>query len=107
MLVGGPDAPPSLLDGSGLPLGLAAQATYPSRHAALPAGASLVLVSDGLLETRAGGGPMLDDAALSAAACRAAREPSAAGIVNAMLQDFNLRVGGPPQDDLSVVCVRC
>ncbi len=106
MLLAGGDAPPAPLDGTGLPLGLMASATYPSRHAALPRGASLVLVSDGLLEAHDRGGAMLGMAAFTASASRAARAASATGVVEAVMADFNQSVCKSPEDDLTVVCIR-
>jgi sigma-B regulation protein RsbU (phosphoserine phosphatase) len=106
VLVGGADAPPALLDGSGLPLGLMRSAAYPSRQASLPRGASRALVSDALMEARDCSGAMLDTAGFTASACRAARAPTAAGIVDALVSDFNQRVCHSPEDDLTVVCVR-
>ncbi len=95
----------SLLDGSGLPLGLLPSATYPSRHASLPPGSSLFLVSDGLLEMRGHDGAMLGSAGVSAAACRAVPEPGAGRIVAALVEDLIRRAAAPPQDDLTVICL--
>jgi sigma-B regulation protein RsbU (phosphoserine phosphatase) len=106
VLVGGIDEPPCLLDGSGLPLGLMRSASYPSRHASLPYGSSLFLVSDGVLETRDRDGAMLDAAGFGAVACRTAREGDAARVVAAVVDDFARRVAAPPEDDLTVVCLR-
>jgi serine phosphatase RsbU (regulator of sigma subunit) len=83
-----------------------ARATYPSRQAALPPGASLVLVSDPLMEARDCSGAMLDIEGFTAGACRAARAPTATGIAEALVSDFNQCVCHSPIDDLTVVCVR-
>lgn len=106
-LLGGGDEAPCLLDGSGLPLGLMKSASYPNRHASLPPGSSLFLVSDGLLETRDRSGAILDAAGFAAMARRAARAADASSIVNAVIDDFARRVAGPPEDDLTLVCLRC
>jgi sigma-B regulation protein RsbU (phosphoserine phosphatase) len=106
VLVEAADAAPALLDGSGLPLGLMRSATYPSRQASLPHGAALILVSDALMEARDCSGAMLDIEGFTASACRAAGAPTAAGIVEALVSDFNQRVCHSPIDDLTVVCIR-
>jgi len=59
-----------------------------------------------LMEARDCSGAMLDTAGFTASACRAARAPTAAGIVDALVSDFNQRVCHSQEDDLTVVCVR-
>jgi hypothetical protein len=49
---------------------------------------------------------MLDPAGFTASACRAARASTAAGIVDALVADFNQRAYHSPEDDLMVVCIR-
>jgi hypothetical protein len=51
-------------------------------------------------------GTMLGTDGFTVSACRAARATTAAGIVDALVSDFNQRVCHSPEDDLTVVSVR-
>ncbi|HVJ54534.1 MAG TPA: fused response regulator/phosphatase [Aliidongia sp.] len=98
--------PSRLLDGSGLPLGITDGARYPCRHAALPSGSSLFLVSDALLETRGADGTARGEAGFVALAERSAHETGAAGAIAAIARDFEQCLSGPAEDDLTAVCMR-
>ncbi len=89
--------------GRGLPLGIQAGRTYPTRSLKLPPGAMFALFSDGLVEgldplDRAQGQGVFEEVLAAAAAWE---EP--AGAVTSLLGE---RLGWSPEDDLTLVCVR-
>ncbi len=106
VLAGGSGSSASLLDGRGLPLGIAEDMDYPQRLAALPPGASILLVSDGLLNQGSAPGAGYSDEELCALAERCVREPTASAATSAVLDDFARTQRAAVADDLTVVCLR-
>lgn len=91
------------LDASGLPLGIRADASYQDRRIAFPAGASLLLYSDALVETPDRAGATLDPARLKAMVSRCHRENGLP--LAALLSQFG-RDRAPLEDDLTLLWLR-
>jgi serine phosphatase RsbU (regulator of sigma subunit) len=92
------------LDATGIVLGIDAGQAYEEVHAPLPAGASIVLYTDGVVEARRDGelyGTARLDALLAAE-----RERSAADLARAVTEDARTFAGGEISDDLAVVVIR-
>lgn len=99
------DEAPRLGDGSGLPLGLLASATYDSRQLPMPPGARLFLYSDAAIEIPLGtdGHEVLDEPGLAALLARRLHEPDGARLLDGLLGD--LYAAGPVDDDLTALLV--
>jgi sigma-B regulation protein RsbU (phosphoserine phosphatase) len=95
-----PDGTPHRLGVRGLPLGVLPDATYRSGAVTLEPGASLVVYSDGLVDSRPGA--PLDPPALAAALDGAG---SASEMVHRLIDLAQLT--GPPADDLTALVLRC
>jgi serine phosphatase RsbU (regulator of sigma subunit) len=92
------------LDATGIVLGIDAGQAYEEVRAPLPAGASIVLYTDGVVEARRDGelyGTARLDALLAAE-----RERSAADLARAVTEDARTFAGGEISDDLAVVVIR-
>jgi sigma-B regulation protein RsbU (phosphoserine phosphatase) len=94
------------LDGSGVPLGIAAGVEYELREAALPRDASLLVYSDGLTEgNRREHQPVGEEAVVAAIGeLRGVDDP------REIVDELYARLLGPaeqqPADDVTVVCIR-
>ncbi|ANC92138.1 transcriptional regulator [Azospirillum humicireducens] len=102
MWLPGDDAP-RLGDGSGLPLGLLASATYDSRQLPMPPGARLFFYSDAAIEIPLDGSDheVLDESGLAALLSRRLHEPDGARLLGGLLDD--LTATGPIDDDLTAL----
>ncbi len=91
----------------GLPLGLFADATYPTVPVSLEPGDRLLLYTDGLSEARNRSGAWFGDGELQtflAAARDTGAEEFVDGLISSVSQ-WSGRNGGPPDDDLTAVVV--
>ncbi len=98
------DEAPRLGDGSGLPLGLLASASYDSRLMPMPPGARLFLYSDAAIEIPIGGEDsheVLDEYGLATLFARRLQEPDDAALLSGLLGD--LKATGPIDDDLTAL----
>ncbi|MBP2300160.1 PP2C family protein-serine/threonine phosphatase [Azospirillum picis] len=99
------DEAPRLGDGSGLPLGLLASASYEDRELPLPPGARLFLYSDAAIEIptggQEGGHQVLDDTGLAALLAGRMRDPDGARLLAGLVGD--LHAAGPIDDDLTAL----
>lgn len=97
------DGAPRLGDGSGLPLGLLASATYDCRQLPMPPGARLFFYSDAAIEIPLGGDDheVLDESGLAALLSRRLHEPDGARLLGGLLDD--LHATGPIDDDLTAL----
>ena len=98
------DEAPRLGDGSGLPLGLLASASYDSRLMSMPPGARLFLYSDAAIEIPIGGEDsheVLDEYGLATLFARRLQEPDDAALLSGLLGD--LKATGPIDDDLTAL----
>ncbi len=98
------DEAPRLGDGSGLPLGLLASASYDSRRLPMPPGARLFLYSDAAIEIPIGGEDsheVLDEYGLATLFARRLQEPDDDALLSGLLGD--LRATGPIDDDLTAL----
>lgn len=94
-----------LLDGSGLFLGAFSDAEYEDHVTDFPAGASLLLCSDGVTEANDADGVMLGEAGLAALAqTAAARNPDR--LLHELMADFLPAYGDRLGDDLTMVWLR-
>jgi serine phosphatase RsbU (regulator of sigma subunit) len=92
------------LESTGLVLGIDAGQTYDEARAELPPGSSIVLYTDGVIESRNDGelyGTERLDAFLSAHRELAPRE-----LAHALAEDARAFAGGELTDDLAVVVIR-
>lgn len=94
------------LDGSGVPLGIIADADYPLREAAFPTAATLLVFSDALIEGRRNGAPAAGEEGVLAAARAAAHLASPMEFVNRLCADILGDAATPPSDDVTVLCLR-
>lgn len=98
------DEAPRLGDGSGLPLGLLASASYDSRLMPMPPGARLFLYSDAAIEIPIGGEDsheVLDEYGLATLFASRLHEPDDAALLSGLLGD--LKATGPIDDDLTAL----
>ncbi|MCM8734455.1 fused response regulator/phosphatase [Azospirillum sp. A1-3] len=98
------DEAPRLGDGSGLPLGLLASASYDSRVLPMPPGARLFLYSDAAIEIPIGGEDspeVLDEYGLATLFARRLQESDDAALLSGLLGD--LKATGPIDDDLTAL----
>lgn len=96
-----------LLDGSGIPLGIVADAEYPIREADFPVSATLLVFSDALIENRKNGAAAAGEEGVVAAVRRVARLADPAELVNRLCADLLGDAAIPPSDDATVICLRC
>lgn len=96
-----------LLDGSGLPLGILPDTSYPGCSVAMPPGATLLLASDAIVDAPDPQGTGLLPAAFLSLARHAAQKADAAAAAAIIVGEFERRQVGPAADDLTVVCLRC
>jgi phosphoserine phosphatase RsbU/P len=100
-----PGAELTLLDGSGVPLGITASATYTARQVAFGADALLFLYSDALIEAARPDGTMFDEASLVEVARQHGDIADAEMFLDATLAGVLEQVTYPVSDDLTVVCL--
>ncbi len=94
----------TLLDSSGMLLGISRRAKYQTQRAILPPGGSLVLYSDALIECRdADGVPFGQDAVLDTVRTIIADRP--VDPVQTLLAPFFARVARPLRDDLTLIWI--
>jgi serine phosphatase RsbU (regulator of sigma subunit) len=101
-----PDGGVQALPGPGLALGIDAGQAYEEERISLPPGASVVLFTDGVIETRRDGdlyGEGRLDAFLAAAV---SAELGAQELADALVADCRAFGGGELDDDCAVVCLR-
>lgn len=80
---------------------------YTAERLRLAPGETLLVFSDGLTEAQGPAGELLPREALLASFQRAARAPTAAGVVDAVVADVRaFEAGSEPSDDLTVLAVR-
>ena len=99
-----PDGSTGALEAHGLVLGIDSGQQYAESRAVLPAGASLVLYTDGVIEARRGGELYGDDRLDALLASR--RELPARALAAAVAEDAREFAGGDLFDDLAVVVIR-
>jgi serine phosphatase RsbU (regulator of sigma subunit) len=99
-----PDGSARPLEAHGLVLGIDGGQTYEESHADLPPGASLVLYTDGVVESRRDGELYGDDRLDALLAER--RELPARALAVALAEDAREFAGGDLSDDLAVVVIR-
>jgi serine phosphatase RsbU (regulator of sigma subunit) len=100
----GPGGPVQALPSPGLALGIEAGQAYEEERVSVPSGASVVLFTDGVLETRRDGelyGEARLDAFLAANAGLGAQ-----ALADALVADVRSFGGGDLDDDCAVVCLR-
>ncbi|WP_244433571.1 PP2C family protein-serine/threonine phosphatase [Azospirillum sp. B506] len=98
------DDAPRLGDGSGLPLGLLASASYDSRQLPMPPGSRLFLYSDAAIDIETGDGNshgVLDEDGLATLLASRLHEPDDGRLLHGLLDD--LAATGPIDDDLTVL----
>ena len=96
-----------VLDGRGLPMGVARDIPYEEKTVAFPPGGFLLLYSDALFECKPPGGEAIGKDGFLDLVDRVAKVPGrdAAAIVDAIMTEFRARVPGPLNDDLTLVCI--
>lgn len=94
------------LDGSGVPLGVAAGVAYETRQVPFAAGAMLFTYSDALVEANRADGSMFDEDALATMAAQHAAVAGAAEFLDGTLASALEDVVYPLADDLTVLCIR-
>jgi serine phosphatase RsbU (regulator of sigma subunit) len=99
-----PDGSTRPLEAHGLVLGIDSGQEYAESHAELPAGASLVLYTDGVIEARQDGELYGDDRLDALLAER--HELPARALAAAVAEDAREFAGGDLSDDLAVVVIR-
>ena len=99
-----PDGTVSGLDAPGIVLGIDSGQTYLEVRAALPAGSTIVLYTDGVVEAR-NGGDLYGTARLDALLARD-RGLRATELARAVTEDARSYAGGELSDDLAVVVIR-
>jgi sigma-B regulation protein RsbU (phosphoserine phosphatase) len=99
-----PDGRVTVLEASGLALGIDAGQTYAEVRERLPVGGALVLYTDGVIEARAGG-ELYGDERLDALLAVHGALP-AAELARAVVDDCRAFTGGDLTDDCAVVVIR-
>jgi serine phosphatase RsbU (regulator of sigma subunit) len=99
-----PDGTVRALEGHGLVLGIDGGQEYTAASAGLPAGASLVVYTDGVVEARRDGELYGDERLDALLAGR--RELPARALAEAVAEDAREFAGGDLSDDLAVVVIR-
>jgi serine phosphatase RsbU (regulator of sigma subunit) len=100
----GPDARVTVLEASGLALGIDPAQTYVEVRERLPVGGALVLYTDGVIEARRGG-ELYGDERLDALLAAQGALP-AAELARAVVDDCRAFTGGDLTDDCAVVVIR-
>jgi serine phosphatase RsbU (regulator of sigma subunit) len=99
-----PDGTVRGLDSPGLVLGIDSGQEYEEARAELPAGAAIVLYTDGVVEAR-NGGDLYGGARLDELIARQRHLPAAA-LARAVTEDARRYAGGELSDDLAVVVIK-
>jgi len=96
----------TLLDSSGLLLGISHHARYRTQQVTLPPGGFLLLYSDALLECRGTDGVAFGQEAVLAQVRRTAADDGVLDPVAVLLKPFFERVTRPLRDDLTLIWIR-
>jgi serine/threonine-protein kinase RsbW len=92
----------AFVEGGSFPIGLFASAEPELTELPFPAGAKLVLFSDGLLEPEQGGCLELEELA---GICARHRSDGAGHLAEALQQEARARISGLPEDDISILVI--